>query len=490
MRQFGKGFFNKISTLNFYFASERRCEEFTPQIHFLLFTLLFFITIFFILALFNHPSADDFCYCARVKELGFWLSQKWWYLNWNGRFFNTALLTLIPLVFYSLWSYKLIPVILIVFFILAVFLFIRSLFKTILSSKQQLVLSTIIIFLYLYKLPSVVEGIYWLASSSLYLLPIILTLFFFAILFDKKIQRHKLVKILLCLFSLAIVGSNEISMVMLDFFLFSLFCQALLKEKKIPKLLGVLVLIALISSVVVYFAPGNTIRSSVSLDPHNLLLSMVSTVFFIQKMSWEWIQTTPLWLLVAFFFSLLSVQRFGNFPKIHPILAVFSSFFLLFLEFFVYFWSTGALPTGRILNFIYLSFLFGFFLSCFAFFQYFYLHWEKGSVTETTKQFFGFLKHFLNLIFLPLLLFYLVLGNNLKDAFLDLSQGTAARYNQEMKERYVKLASCNDDICVLEEVKNRPKTLFLPFSNLSSDPKFWTNICFASCFGKKAVKID
>lgn len=40
------------------------------------------------LAFFNYPSADDYCYAAKAKQLGFLGAQAFWYDNWAGRYMS------------------------------------------------------------------------------------------------------------------------------------------------------------------------------------------------------------------------------------------------------------------------------------------------------------------------------------------------------------------------------------------------------------------
>ena len=45
------------------------------------------------LSLFAYPSADDFCLAVRASQLGFREAQGYWYNNWTGRFFSTAVIS-------------------------------------------------------------------------------------------------------------------------------------------------------------------------------------------------------------------------------------------------------------------------------------------------------------------------------------------------------------------------------------------------------------
>jgi len=51
-------------------------------------------TPYAILAFFAQPSADDYCYTVAVRDLGFFGAQRWYYVNWTGRYAATALVNL------------------------------------------------------------------------------------------------------------------------------------------------------------------------------------------------------------------------------------------------------------------------------------------------------------------------------------------------------------------------------------------------------------
>ncbi|MBK8751357.1 MAG: hypothetical protein IPL99_06780 [Candidatus Competibacteraceae bacterium] len=44
------------------------------------------LILFIALSFFDYPSADDFCYAAKAKQLGFIEAQVFWYQHWSGRY--------------------------------------------------------------------------------------------------------------------------------------------------------------------------------------------------------------------------------------------------------------------------------------------------------------------------------------------------------------------------------------------------------------------
>ncbi|RUQ33333.1 MAG: hypothetical protein EKK71_16635, partial [Candidatus Competibacteraceae bacterium] len=47
-------------------------------------TVTAIIALFIALSFFNVPAADDFCFAAKARELGFLDAQVYWYQHWAG----------------------------------------------------------------------------------------------------------------------------------------------------------------------------------------------------------------------------------------------------------------------------------------------------------------------------------------------------------------------------------------------------------------------
>jgi hypothetical protein len=80
------------STRSAALRSQRRSIPPTTKAHVVLLTIV--LAVFAGLCTFAYPSADDFCYAATAKNLGFVGSQIYWYANWSGRFTSSAIVTL------------------------------------------------------------------------------------------------------------------------------------------------------------------------------------------------------------------------------------------------------------------------------------------------------------------------------------------------------------------------------------------------------------
>jgi len=192
---------------------------------------------FVILSYYSIPAYDDFDYALTTIENGYFQAQKIWYFTWSGRYFSQAVLTTInPLIYYSFAGYKALNVILILLFIFACIYFFKSIFQNEVSAIFALILSLSFTSLYLYKVPNVAFVFYWLSSVIVYTLSNILTLILFALLARKLLWNCKMSQLFFItstsVLTIAIVGSNEISMlVLIELLLFAQFCHFMATRK-------------------------------------------------------------------------------------------------------------------------------------------------------------------------------------------------------------------------------------------------------------------
>jgi hypothetical protein len=78
----------------------------------LLFLALPLLLLLLIALVRGHYVADDYCYAGRARSLGLWAAQRFWYLNWSGRFTYTSIASL--LAFVGEWQTRVLPPLLVV----------------------------------------------------------------------------------------------------------------------------------------------------------------------------------------------------------------------------------------------------------------------------------------------------------------------------------------------------------------------------------------
>lgn len=443
---------------------------------------------FLILSIFNHPASDDFCYTNYIRDNQFWAAQVKHYFIWTGRFTATFLLTIDPIDLEDLTVYRILPITLLILFGISIFFFIKSLLPD-LARKDQNILSLLILFLYLYYIPNTAEAFYWRAGSLTYQLASTLSLFLFATIRNLQQQQSPLKKIILtilaCLLAVFTIGLNETSMIIILVIvsLWTFGWIILRKKKRVEMAIILFVTIAATTTVVV--APGNAVRMAEKSEKFQFLFSLVGAIKIALVDILRWIPMPV--LLVALFSPLFNrigaaVNTRYNLNWMRPwhlFMGGLFLFFFLVITYFPSFWSQGGRPPYRTINVIYLLFILStFFLASFFFA---YLQYKKTPVPQIPSG--------AQLLLVMITLSIVVAKpNNIREAYLDVIEGTAYYYNREMHERYLLLENCSRDTCTIPALKNKPKTILS--SDLSSNPShesYYYNACIADHFGIQKV---
>lgn len=457
-----------------------------------------------ILSFFAHPAAgDDYFYSNSVIQNGFWEAQKMMYWGWQGRFFATALASVNPLVFGWIFGYKLVPIILIFLLLHSFYVLISEVTKRSLPLKTTLTLTAALFFLYVFNMPSLCEGIYWMVGTLTYQAPNIFTVYFFALLIrvyrTAEISKRRILVFISAGLLIAAIGSNETIMFILLVSLSSIFVYRFLMSRKIDALLGLLLGIAIIASCVVIFAPGNTARASHTPHQPDLIKALsVSTMGSVTMMA-EWLGS-PILLLTMMFIP-LGLQISNKLKKdenpfaIHPLISTCMLLIVTGSTFFPAAWARGNLGPLRVLNVGYLVFLLGWFFNIEVIIHYF-----NKSAFKLDKLF-GYVYPILGVaVFCSLFMQH----NNIRLAYSNLLppkmikgiisleprksdlRGTAYAYDMKMWKRYKALQQCQGDICEVKKFKSHPYAIF--FEDIEENEKDWRNMTVASYFNKKGIK--
>src|SRR5690606_3212942 len=259
----------------------------------------------------NNPSSDDYRFVFYTSTLGLWEAQVHWYLTWVGRYFSTFLLSLHPLLIKSTLLYKVVPIILIFLSVHSIYRFINTLIKT---KIIALLLALYLLFYYLTSMPSIVQGIYWMPGSITYQLPNILFLYlitnFINEFFYNEINKYN--PIINAALIVAIIGSNETSMVQLVFFIVLVFVTYFFKYKEINKTIVGYLILSICCFSTVYFAPGNEYRyeSFMGVENHQFFETILNSFkqASIQSSTWFFSFSTLLLSILLY----LTFKRFNN----------------------------------------------------------------------------------------------------------------------------------------------------------------------------------
>ena len=448
----------------------------------------FFISIalvavfpFFLLSLFNNPASDDFAYCNESQVRTFFDFQKHWYLEWSGRYFSNFLLGVIePLLYKQFYWYKLIPVVVIIVFIGSIFSLLTAV-KITTSKLEKVSLVGIFLFLYVYQMPDVYQGFYWIPGSLTYQLSQVLVLFFIAFLV-KCFQSKKSVYLFISsLFLFAVVGSNEITAVSLLFLVFFAFLVHYLVLNKFSKTLFYILILAVCFTAVTVLAPGNAVRAEQIKIKHQLVYSLFRSLQLSISLLFKWM---PIITICCLFFlkKIIQIieQRINVQYLIHPFLSFIILFLLVYVSVFACFWSTNVLPPNRTLNVIYFFFIITFVYFIFSLI-YHYLVSNKidFAYSKSTKTSIG--------IIIVLCLFS---TNNSTLAYYEFISGKAYKYDKEMTDRFELIENSKEEEIVLPALINKPQTVFSSEMGLTNDTNNWKNTAISRYFRKKSILVQ
>lgn len=131
-----------------------------------------------ILSFFNQPVGDDIWYTWMVKQHGFWETQRQWFITINGRYSANLFMSLNTWIHGSTISFKILPAVVIIAWLVVVFFVVKSVFDKSMGSRQCLLLSLLLVLVYYLNMPGLHEGCYWMSGVTGYQLPIILFVFY------------------------------------------------------------------------------------------------------------------------------------------------------------------------------------------------------------------------------------------------------------------------------------------------------------------------
>lgn len=448
----------------------------------------FFISIalvavfpFFLLSLFNNPASDDFAYCNESQVRTFFDFQKHLYFEWSGRYFSNFLLGVIePLLYKQFYWYKLIPVVVIIVFIGSIFSLLTAV-KITTSKLEKVSLVGFFLFLYVYQMPDVYQGFYWIPGSLTYQLSQVLVLFFIAFLVKYFKSKKSVYLFISSLFLFALVGSNEITAVSLLFLVFFAFLVHYLVLNKFSKTLFYILILAVCFTAVTVLAPGNAVRAEQIKIKHQLVYSLFRSLQLSISLLFKWM---PIITICCLFFlkKIIQIieQRINVQYLIHPFLSFFILFLLVYVSVFACFWSTNVLPPNRTLNVIYFFFIITFVYFIFSLI-YHYLVSNKidFAYSKSTKTSIG--------IIIVLCLFS---TNNSTLAYYELISGKAYKYDKEMTARFELIENSKEEEIVLPALINKPQTVFSSEMGLTNDTNNWKNTAISRYFRKKSILVQ
>ena len=448
---------------------------------FQLFSVLGLLTLFplFCISFFNNPASDDFDMAFESQVEPLLQLQFRRYNEWSGRYFSNGLISFDPVFYNNLFMIKIVPIILLLLLVFGLYVFASSL-KIFTLNKEKWAAIGLFIFLFVFQMPDVCEGFYWIPGSITNFLPTILALFYFSFLNEYFRTKNILHFIVAVFFLIATIGCNELSVVILFLIHSFIIFYNYYKYKKINKPLIVLFVISLLFSAIELLAPGNAVRSSLILVKHNLVFSILKSIQFEFNYLFKWL---PI-IMLCFLFSINQIKSLLNIiNKKYIINPIFSGLFLLALVFvavFPGFWSLNSQPPNRSLNTLYFYFIIASIYFFVTILHYIY-ETKKVEISINTN-----VRIAIGFIIISMFLS----TNNIITAYQDLFSLKAYKYNNEMKARFLALDNCKEQDCVLEPLINKPTTIFTAEDfALTTDKNNWKNLEIARFYRKKSIII-
>jgi len=424
---------------------------------------------------FNNPTADDFCYNSQSRNLGFWNAQLSWYNDWTGRYFSSAVLSIKPLVSNSFLIYKLIPIILLISLFISIYYLISILFVN-LKKRDFFILTFFIVVLYLIQMPSVSQGFYWLAGSVTYQLSNILTIILFCFLIKLIETNKRKYLILSIIFTILIIGSNEASMLLIDFLICVIFIFKYLQHKKINHSLLILLLFSILFSIIVVKSPGTAARVATYSNKPQILYAIFKSILAVISYLGIWLPFIFIFIFIYFdYFNKIPANQPSKFFNVDPVFVFIIVCSIPFIGFFIGYWGQGFLTPPRTINSIYLYFVIGFIYLTFVIFFKLKKHNDKFI------SFSNWVKYFLFFI----IILHLGHKNNIRTAYSDLLSGNAYNYDLELRNRYKIIQNSADDILYVSKLKFTPSTIF--YRDITIDSKHGTNQCNDSYYKPKII---
>jgi hypothetical protein len=327
-------------------------------------------------------------------------------------------------------------------------------------------------------MPTIAQGFYWLSASVTYQLSNILATIFFCFLI-KLIETNELKYLLFTIIiSFFVIGSNEVTMLLINFVIVCILLVKLIEQKKINYSILIVFLFVLLFSSIVFLSPGNTLRSSESghQHKHEFVYALIKTILATKNY-------LGIWLPLILFFQLLFFDYIKNiksirFSKIFDanLIVIFLAVFSIpLVSFFAGYWSIGRIPL-RAINIAYFYFLIGFFYLSIVI----YLKLKQSNTNFITYS--KWVKYSL------FVLIFIKLGqdNNVKMAYSDLLSGKAYKYDMELKKRSFLIQENKENSLEVPKLTNKPETLFN--IDITSDTDDWKNKCCGQYYNNLKIR--
>lgn len=449
------------------------------------------LTLFVALSLFNYPAADDFCFAAKAKQLGFLAAQEFWYQHWSGRYSLNAVWTAILSAADIVQIYRFPPMLLLIATWLSFAWLIASAFQQGLTTRGALLWGGVAAALFIAGAPDPAQTFYWLGGSITYQMANIFLLLLLGLLIRRettaRTRRSRRALFALCgLLVIAIIGANEVSLLLVGITLGGGALQAFRTGRDSRAFWTGLLLIAFIAAAISLTAPGNYQRYAgiEGIDalprPTPWLAALLYLPWVVLRMLY-WLSNLGLWasafivLAATFPVARARLYRDEQFDRrflVVPLVWLAIIFGLSAIGFLI---NRYPLPE-RAESVIWLVVLLGWYPSFIVLAHF--LAADRLSLPD---------RRWVSLA-TGLLIVSLLGAPTIFEGYKDVYRGY--RYDQEMRQRFARLQAAADQgetDLVAESISKSPRTLFA--TEISTDSQNFRNQCLRDYYQVKSVRL-
>ncbi len=440
---------------------------------------------FIVLCFFAHPAADDYTYNAVSP---FWSTQLELFKHWNGRYSANFLVMSNPILWGSVAIYRLAALFLLFLMPLSIFFVLTSILENAFARKQKIVFTCIIAALVLCLVPSLPEGVYWYPGAVTYIFGCIVAMFYIGMAiryFNRDIFINTSIHFTICIVLLFLsIGFNEVQMLLLLYG--HLFVWLQVKGNKEFRIFLSLLLLCIMFSCLIFFAPGNYYRETHFSNSHLLLHSLGMTILQMGRFFLSWVFYIPL-LLASILFAPISLKLgkrsplSGSLGNYNPRTIFGFLLAILFLCIFPAYWNMGILGQHRTVNTACFFFIPSWFLFVHSMYKRYGL---SGRIAQLLNR--------LPKSSLPLLLAAsLLLSGNCGTALREFTNGKIVGFDKEVNTRTALLSNAKRQglkEITLPLLQNKPVSLFVVDIQPGCDD--WVNEVYARYFGLEKICAD
>jgi hypothetical protein len=446
------------------------------------------LALCFGLAFFAYPSADDFCFAAKERLLGFADAQRHWYITFTGRYASTAAISAFAAAGDVVRLYPLAAVAVlgstVASFTLLAWAMLRRLGAALLAGATASLL-------FFTMTPDVAQTFYWLSGSFTYQLGNVAVVVLVACVLlshARDTPRKVADMIVFVAGALAIIvaaGANEISLV-LTLVIASGAAIVEWRSRGTLRARSMLWLaIAIVAAAASIAAPGNFVRlDSVAVDPQlrpGALTAVLAFVPWVVLRLCYWLANPALWaaaFIVLWISSGVAATRFyanGRFRRSTLIVPIAWLATIVALNAIGFAVNRYPLPE-RAESVVALVFLLGWFPS-FVIVAHAIIGPRAASAGPAARNIATFV-----------LVISLLGAPAIFDAYKDVYRGY--RYAGEMAERFAALRASQGNGAIdvsVASISRPPRTLFA--TDVVTDAANFRNTCVAEYFGVRSVSL-